>query len=67
MNHELPSDPGLPPGVTDDQTEARSMTPMKRKECDACDGKGVWSIDSRNGVPIARVTCGTCGGTGVES
>lgn len=64
MNRDLPCDPGLPPGVTDDMTEERSMTPMTVKVCPACDGKGTWLIDSPHGVPTARVTCQTCNGTG---
>lgn len=61
VSTDLPGDPGLPPGVTDDMTEARSLTPVKRNDCAHCDGNGELCPS-----PRCAYVCPRCNGTGVE-
>lgn len=59
--NDLPGDPGLPPGVTDDMTEARSLTPGDAKPwCVICHGDRGWVTD------CGWQECWSCHGTGVE-
>lgn len=60
MPEQLPGDPGLPPGVTE-QTVSENG---EGKPCETCNGEGEVSIFTFDGEFKKNIVCPDCNGNG---